>query len=215
MAFLREEEKTDFKQVADWLEGTRNENHISRPFHLEFCATASKPESGASRLDYARYEAVAVRYAFQKSGYAMPAAVVTAKGRFIYVVTFPDADSQTEKWDVKEFAIRAGKFAKDHEKSLLDAFRDAPRGHGASSHNLITTGFEAELAEVKKNVRDDFRERATGLLRLGEKAGTGNLTPSRPYVDGTVAVTGDFVMERKSLGRVPTFYSPKAAQVQS
>jgi hypothetical protein len=210
-AFLnREEEKTDFKQIADWLEGTQKKNNISKPFKLEFCGKDSEPEPGTSRHDYARYEAVAVRYAFQKSGYAMPAAAVTAKGRFIYVVTFPDADSRAEKWDVKEFEIRAGQFAKDpsNEKALLNSFKEAQRGTG-SSHQLITTNFETKINQVKQNVYDDCRERAKGPR---EKTRTLTPTPSGPYVDGTVAVTGDFVMERKSLGRVPTFYSPNDAQ---
>ncbi len=79
----------------------------------------------------------------------MPAAVVTAKGRFIYVVTFPDADSPVEKWDVEEFEICAGKFAKDpsNEKSLLNSFRGS-------------------LDEVKRKVYEDFRERAK-RSRLG------------------------------------------------
>jgi hypothetical protein len=131
----------------------------------------------------------------------MPAAVVTAKERFIYVVTFPDADSPVEKWDVEEFEICAGTSAKDAsiEKSLLYSY------NMVSSQNLSTGDFAQQIDKVKKRVYEDFRERAR-RSRLGDKK------EGRPYVDGTVAVTGGFVMERNSLGRVPIFYSPKVAQ---
>jgi hypothetical protein len=130
----------------------------------------------------------------------MPAAVVTAKERFIYVVTFPDADSPVEKWDVEEFEIRAGTFAKDplNEKCLLD--------WASSRHMLQLAGdFAEHIGKIKKAVYENFRDGANKSRLSGEKAG-------RPYVDGTVAVTGDFVMERSSLGRVPTFFSPEVAQ---
>jgi hypothetical protein len=199
------------------------------------------------RLDYARFEAVAVRYAFQKSGLAMPAAVVTAKGRFIYVVTFPDANRPAEEWDVEEFEIHAGKFAKapSNEKSLSETVKEVEpprrkisltdfmeseaessntrnrrrkssvpdflveirRKHSSSpdlSLQVINRVFVPKIADVKEKVYADFRENAN-RSRFEKKEGL-------PYVDGTVAVTGDFVRERHSLGSVLTFYSPKVAQ---
>ncbi len=237
---LNIEEQTDFNQVANWLGDTRHKNHISKPLTLEFGGTNSeagtKPKVGVankgvvSRLDYARYEAVAVRYAFQKSGLAMPAAVVTAKGRFIYVVTFAGADRPVDTWDVEEFEIHAGTFASEGSiqtflsaaveqlgseppttRNRRDSFPvpdflvEMHRKHSAPDVLLhgVNRVFVPKIEPVKDQVYADFRRRANRSRR--NKAG-------QPYVDGTVAVTGDFVRERHSLGSVLTFYSPKVAQ---
>jgi hypothetical protein len=137
----------------------------------------------------------------------MPDAVCTAKGNFIYIVTFPEADGPMEQWPVQEFKIELGGITADrvkeakggttpqNEAGKLDWATNSQRGV-AMAKDVV-----GKLKTVKMEVYKKFLENARK-----NRSGTG------PYADGTVAVVGDFLEGRENLGRVITFEPPGVAQ---
>jgi len=198
--------ETAFKEVNDWLTDNEKKNQVSKPFHLQFAGgseaekTNEMEKGNQSRLMYARYEAVAVRYAIRKAGYVMPSAVVTAKGRYIYVVTFPEEDSTFESWKVDELEIEIEKFVGNMPIVVKDTA--LPQG---SSHKLgYIQEFKDEFEEKKKSAYANFLEKAN--------SGRPQEARKKPFTDGFVVVTGDFLNNRNDLGRSVTFFTPGDAK---
>jgi hypothetical protein len=137
----------------------------------------------------------------------MPNAVCTAKGHFIYIVTFSEADGSMEQWPVQEFEIELGGITADRVKEAKGGTE--PQNEAARSDWKTNSERGAAMAQdvvgkldtVKMEVYKTFLEKARK-----NRSGTG------PYVDGTVAVVGDFLEGRENLGRVVTFQSPVVAQ---
>jgi hypothetical protein len=95
---------TDFsQQKTKWCENTLYRMH----FGGNRVVDTDGSQARFSPKQYAQYEALSMRYAFNQFGLPLPSAMVTAKGDCIMIVKFPTrTDVKMEEWEVIEMHLQ-------------------------------------------------------------------------------------------------------------